>query len=92
VRSLAPLIAAPLLAALLTACCPRTSPPPTAFTAHLRPLGNGLVEADLVGGGHLTLTGVHTVPDGLVYVRGELLASGRVAVTDVTRLSRAAGG
>ena len=80
------------LAVTLAACCPASSPPPTAFTAHLRALGGGEALARLADGRELTLTGVESVPAGQVYVTGNLLADGRVAVTSVRPLDARAGG
>jgi hypothetical protein len=71
------------LSAVLTACCPVATPPPTAFLATLQALDHGRARALLKDGRQLTVTGLTSVPQGTVYVTGTLQPDGSVAATAV---------
>jgi hypothetical protein len=71
------------LSAVLTACCPVATPPPTAFVATLEALDHGRALALLADGRQLTVTGLTSVPAGTVYVTGTLQPDGSVVATTV---------
>jgi len=81
--AVAGLAAALGLSLVLTACCPTTAPPATAFVATLTPLGNGSARAHLLDGRQLIVTGLTSVPSGRVYLTGSLLPDGSVAAASV---------
>lgn len=80
-HAVAMLAAASLLT--LAACCPVTGPPETAFVAQLHALGGGKAVARLQSGRELIVTGLSDIPEGTVYVRGQLLPDGDVAASSV---------
>jgi hypothetical protein len=77
------LVAALGLIVALGACCPVTAPPRTAFLARLEPRAHGTALARLVDGRQLTVIGLSSVPNGVVYVTGRLLPDGRVKAVSV---------
>ncbi|MEJ2290747.1 MAG: hypothetical protein P8Y13_02080 [Deinococcales bacterium] len=89
-RRLAVVAALGLIVAL-GACCPVAAPPRTAFVARLEPRADGTALARLADGRQLTVTGLTSVPTGVVYVTGRLLPNGRVEVASVRPTVPAAG-